>query len=137
MYSFHKIKAAAATLMVGFLLAIAFAATAQGGGNRPQGLTAQQWKAVQARAQAMNRYYHLGAYSPAAVALRAEKRRAEGTNRYYHLGRYAVIEMSSPFQWSAAGIGAGAMLGTILVVGGLAVALRRRAAGKPSLPRTA
>lgn len=136
MYSFHKIKAAAATLMVGFLLAIAFAATAQAGGSTPQGLTPQQWKAVQARAQAMNRYYHLGAYRPAAVALRAEKRRAEATNRYYHLGRYTVVETSSPFQWSDAGIGAGAMLGTILLVGGLAVALRRRATGRPSLART-
>lgn len=131
MYSFHKIKAAAATLMVGILLAIAFTATAQAGGGTPQGLTAQQWKAVQARAQAMDRYYHLGAYSPATVARRAEKLRGQATDRYYHLGSYAVIETSSPFQWSDAGIGAGAMLGTILVAGGLVVALRRR--GKTSL----
>jgi hypothetical protein len=131
MYSFHKIKTAAAMLMVGFLLAIAFTATAQAGGGTRQGLTAEQWKAVQARAQAMDRYYHLGAYSPAAVARQAEKRRAEATDRYYHLGSYAVIEASSPFQWSDAGIGAGVMLGTILVAGGIAVAVRRR--GRTSL----
>ena len=131
MYPFHKIKAAAATLMVGFLLAIAFTATAQAGGGTRQGLTAQQWKAVRARAQAMDRYYHLGAYSPAAVARQAEKRRGQAADRYYHLGSYAVIETSSPFQWYDAGIGAGAMLGTILVAGGLAVAVRRR--GKASL----
>jgi divalent metal cation (Fe/Co/Zn/Cd) transporter len=105
MYSFHKIKTAAAMLMVGFLLAIAFTATAQAGGGTRQGLTAEQWKAVQARAQAMDRYYHLGSYS--------------------------VIEASSPFQWSDAGIGAGAMLGTILVAGGLALVVRRR--GRTSL----
>ena len=131
MYPFHKIKAAAATLMVGFLLAIAFTATAQAGGATRQGLTAEQLRAVQARAQAMDRYYHIGAYSPASVALRAEKRRGQAANQYYHLGSYAVIDTSNPFQWNDAGIGAGAMLGAILVAGGLAVALRRR--GKTSL----
>ena len=136
MYSFHKIRATAATLMVGILLALALAATAQAGGGPRQGLTAEQSKAVRARAQAMDRYYHLGAYSPAAVRLRAEKRRAQATDQYYHLGRYAVIEASNPFQWNDAGIGAGAMLGTILIAGGLAVALRRRGAGKPSFPTT-
>ena len=160
MYSFHKIKAAAATLMVGFLLALAVTATAQAGGGTSQGLTAQQQKAAKARAQAMDRFYHLGKYSPAAIALAAEKRRSQAMNRYYglsgvtaqqqkadkaravatdrfyHLGSYAVIESSSPFQWSAAGIGAGVMLGTILVAGGLAVTLRRRGGGKPSVPRS-
>jgi hypothetical protein len=162
MYSFHKIKTAAATLMVGFLLAIAFAATAQAGGGTTQGLTAQQLKAVQARAQAMDRYYHLGAFSPAALARQAEERRgqamdryyhlgtssqtpqqlkadrarAEATDRFYHLGSYAVIESSSSFRWSDAGIGAGAMLGTILVAGGLAVTLRRRGGGKLSAPHS-
>jgi hypothetical protein len=161
MYSFHRIKAAAATLTVGFLLAVAFAATAQAGGT-PQGLTAQQWKAMEARAQAMNRYYGLGRYSPANVALQAEKarakatnqfyhlvrstpvagsraadeRRAQAVNRFYHLGSYAVIESSSSFQWPDAGIGAGAMLGTILVAGGLAIALRRRGGNKPSVPHS-
>jgi hypothetical protein len=131
MYPFHKIKAAAAMLMVGFLLAIAFSATAQAGSGTRQGLTAQQWKAVRARALATDRHYHLGAYSPAAVARQAEERRGQAANRYYHLGSYAVIDTSSAFQWNDAGIGAGAMLGTILVAGGLAVAVRRR--GKASL----
>jgi hypothetical protein len=132
MYSFHKIKATAATLTVGILLAVAFTATAQAGGGTRHGLTAPQLKAVRARAQATDRYYHLGAYSTAAVGRRAEKLRGQATDRYYHLGSYAVIETASPFRWSDAGIGAGAMLGTILVVGGLAVALRRR--GKTSVP---
>jgi hypothetical protein len=137
MYPFHKIKAAAAMLMVGFLLAIAFSATAQAGSGTRQGLTAQQWKAVQARAQAMDRYYHIGAYSPAAVALRAEKRRGQAADQYYDLGQYAVIETPSPFQWSDAGIGAGAMLGIILVASGLlAITVRRRTIRKTSLPTT-
>lgn len=132
----HRIKQAAATLMVGFLLAITFASIAQAGNGGRDGLTAQQWKAVRARAQAMDRFYHLGRYSPAAVALASEKRRAQATDQFYHLGRYAVIESSNPFQWSDAGIGAGAMLGTILVAGGLAVTLRRRGGDKPFVPRS-
>ena len=137
MYSIHKIKAAAATLTVGFLLAVAFTATAQAGNSGKDGLTAQQWKAVQARAQAMDRYYKIGAFSPAALALKADKARAQATEQYYHLGRYAVIETASPFQWNDAGIGAGAMLGAILVVGGIGVALRRRSGEEPSVPTTA
>jgi len=162
MYSINKIKAAAATLMVGFLLAVAFAATAQAGNGTRFGMTPQQWKAEQARGNALNRYYGLGAYSPAAVeARKAEKTRGQELNRYYRLGafstkaearradkirgqelnrryrlgQYAVVETSSTFQWNDAGIGAGAMLGAILVAGGLAVTLRRRGGGKPSVPR--
>lgn len=132
MYSVNKIKAAAATLTVGFLLAIAFSATAQAGGM-PEGLISKQ---VEARARAMDRYYHLGRFSPAAVARRAEERRGQAVNQAYRLGRYAVIKTSSPFHWNDAGIGAGAMLGTILVGGGLAAAARRRGIGKPSLRST-
>ena len=136
MYSIHKIKAAAAPLMVGFLLAIAFAATAQAGNGTRFGMTPQQWKAEQARGNALNRYYHLGAYSPAAQARKAEKIRGQALNRYYHLGQYAVVKASTPFAWGDAGIGAGAMLGTILVPGGLAVTLRRRGGGTLSVPRS-
>jgi hypothetical protein len=136
MNSFHKIKAAAVTLMVGILLAIAFTATAQAGNGTRFGMTPQEWKAEQARGNALNRYYRLGAYSPAAEARRAEKIRGQQLNRRYHLGQYAVIEASTPFDWGNVGIGAGAMLGTILVVGGLAITLRRRGGGKPSVPRS-
>jgi hypothetical protein len=136
MYSITKIKAAAATLMVGFLLAVAFAATAQAGNGTRFGMTQQEWKAEQVRGDALNRHYRLGAYSPAAEARRAEKIRGRELNRRYHLGQYAVIEASTPFDWGSVGIGAGAMLGTILVAGGLAVMLRRRGGGKPSVPRS-
>lgn len=113
MYSIDKIKAAAATLTVGFLLAITFAATAQAGNQ-------------QARGEALNRYYRLGAYSQAAETRRAAKIRGRELNRFYRLGSYAVIRVPSRFAWIDAGIGAGAMLGAILVAGGLGVAIRRR-----------
>ena len=132
----HRIKKAAATLMVGFLLAVAFAATAQAGNGTRFGMTPQAWKAEQVRGNALNRYYRLGTYTPAAEARRADKIRGRELNRRYSLGQYAVVETSSTFQWNDAGIGAGAVLGTILVAGGLAVMLRRRGGGKPSVPRS-
>jgi hypothetical protein len=134
MYSIPKIKAAAATLMVGFLLASAFVATAEAGNSRPHGLTVKQFMAVQARAKAMDRYYQIGAYSPAALVQKAEKAKAQAEDQYYGLGTSYVVESTSPFQWSDAGIGAGAMLGAILVAGGLAIVLRRR--GRSAVPRT-
>lgn len=161
MYATHRIKAAGATLTVGFLLATAFAATAAAG----NGLTPQQRQAVWARADATNRYYHLGAYSSAgATARQAMLRRSEALNRFYHLGAYAssapavkkadlrraqainrfyrtgsyaVIAPSNGFDWADAGIGAGAMFGLILLAGGVAVAATRgRTVREPSSART-
>jgi hypothetical protein len=128
------IKTASATLAIASLLVVAFAATAQAGNGVPDGMTAQEWKAMQARGEAMNRYYHLGRYSPRAEARRAEERRGEAMNRYYHLGRYAVIRVPSGFDWTDAGVGAGATLGAILLACGLTAAVRSRVIGKPSFP---
>jgi len=136
-YSTQRIKAAAATFAVGFLLTVVFAATAPAGNGVPNGMTAQQWTAMQAHDRALNRYYHLGKYSPRAVAQQAEERYWQAMNQYYKLGRYAVVNEPSRFDWADAGIGAGGMLGAVLVAGGLTVAVRRRPAEKPSLPSAA
>jgi hypothetical protein len=161
----HKIKAATATLTVGFLLAIAFAATAPTAFGR-EGMTAQQRQAVQQqqavraravatnrhyqlgvsspvqqaeklRGQAMNRFYGLGAYSStAAAAQRAVERRSQAINRFYGVGSNAVVSTSSPFDWNNVGIGAGGVVGLIILAGGLAVLVRRRTTGQPSSPST-
>jgi hypothetical protein len=99
-------------------------------------MTVQQWKAMQARDTALDRYYHLGRYSPQAVAQQAQNRSWQAANQYYHLGRYAVVRVPSRFDWPDAGIGAGAMLGAILLGGGLTTAIRRRTVGKTSLAGT-
>lgn len=160
MYATHKIKAAGATLTVGFLLATAFTATALAG----NGLTPQQRQADWARADGMNRYYHLGAYSSSGATLQqALQRRSEAMNRFYHLGAYAssspavkqadlrrslainrfyrtgsytVISTSNGFDWADAGIGAGVMFGLILLAGGLAVGTHRRTVREPSSARS-
>ena len=114
--------------------------------NQFYGLGTVDSKAVRARAQAMNGFYGSGA----AAALKAEKLRSAALNRYYglgvdgkqvqraeqrrsqainqayDLGQYAVISGSSSFDWADAGIGAGGMLGTLLVASGLAIVARRR-----------
>jgi ABC-type multidrug transport system fused ATPase/permease subunit len=130
----HRIKRAAAALMVGFLLAMAFAATAFGGNGVPRGMTAQQWKAMLERSQALNRIY--GPVSPRAEAQRAVERRDQAINQYYHLGRYAVVRVSSRFDWADAGIGAGVTLGAILLGGGLALTVRRRVVDQTASPST-
>lgn len=58
-----------------------------------------------------------------APALRALHIRGQAMNERYHLGAAAVTAPSS-FDWSAFGVGAGAMLGLVLLAGGLTVAGR-------------
>jgi hypothetical protein len=138
------IAVAAATLV------LAGAAVAQTG-QRPPGMTAQQYTAEQIRGQALNKRYHLGKYSLAAQAgprpagmttqqWQAELIRAAALNRRYGLGAYAgtidasadstpvpprvVSVVSGGFDWAAAGIGAGVAIGLGLLGSGMVVALR-------------
>jgi hypothetical protein len=97
----HKIKAATATLTVGFLLAIATAATAQAANGTSQAVRARAdatnrfyqlgvYSPEALRSQAMNRAYHLGAYSSTGTATQqGEKLRSQAMNRVYHLGAYS------------------------------------------------
>ena len=127
-----RIKAVGATLVVGSLLAIALAATAQAGPGAP-GMSPQVVKSLQARGEAMNRYYHLGAFSPAAVA---EKRLGQAMNEYYGLGRNVTTGTSSGFDRTNVLMGSGALLIAIMVAGGLTVVLRRHPLGNVSSPST-
>ena len=131
-----RIQATGATLVVGFLLAIALAASAQARPATPQDKSAQEAAAVLARSEAMNRHYQLGPYSPAAVARQGEERRSQAIDRYYGLGRDTVSGTSSGIDRTGVGIGVGALLVTIMVAGGLTVLLRRRNVGAVSTPRT-
>jgi hypothetical protein len=97
----QRIKAATATLMVGFLLAIAFAATAQAKPGPAEGVTARAnainqhyrlglygavapAKLDQLRAQAINNFYGIGSSNAAAVQ-KADEARAQATNTFYNL----------------------------------------------------
>jgi hypothetical protein len=114
--------------------------------------TGQQSPGDLARGDALNKRYHLGKYSPAALAgprpigvtqqqWQAELARGDALNRFYGLGSYAatgdVSAVSTPapprvvtvasdgFDWSAAGIGAGAVIGLCLLASGTFVVLRQ------------
>jgi hypothetical protein len=171
----HKIKAATATLTVGFLLAIALATTAQAANGTSQAVRARAdatnrfyqlgvYSPEALRSQAMNRAYHLGAYSSTGAATqqgeklrsqamnrvyhlgvysstgtaaqRAVERRSQAINRFYHTGSDAVLSTSSPFDWSNVGIGAGGVLGLIILAAGMTVLVRRRTTDQPTSPST-
>jgi hypothetical protein len=144
----HKIKAATATLTVGFLLAIAIAATAQAANGTSQAVRARAdatnrfyqlgvYSPEALRSQAMNRAYHLGAYSSTGTAAqKAVERRSQAINRFYHTDSSTVVSTSSPFDWGTAGISAGGALGLIVLAGGLTVLVRRRTTDQPSFPST-
>jgi hypothetical protein len=89
------------------------------------------------RSQAMNRVYHLGVYSSTGTAAqRAVERRSQAINRFYHTGSDAVLSTSSPFDWSNVGIGAGGVLGLIILAAGMTVLVRRRTTDQPTSPST-
>jgi hypothetical protein len=128
-------------------------------GEQPQGVSAQQYQADLARGEALNKRYHLGEYSPGALAgpkpggmttqqWQAELARADALNRRYGLGSYVetddasaagtfvaprVVSVTSDgFDWGAAGIGAGAAFGLALLASGTAVVLRQTRRSQPT-----
>jgi hypothetical protein len=127
------------------MLILAGSAVAQTG---QQSVSAQQAAAEMARGDALNRLYHLGKYSPAALAgskpvqltseqWQAELARGAALNERYGLAGYADarVTRSAPqpsvsvagdgFAWDAAGIGAGAAIGLALLATGMAVIVRQ------------
>jgi hypothetical protein len=68
------------------------------------------------RGQALNRKYGIGTFKigPTKAELRADTLRGEALNQQYGLG---PTSSSSDFQWGDAGIGAGALLGIVALIG--------------------
>lgn len=92
--------------------------------------------ALAVRSQALNQTYGIDAVTPGDVAsaLGALEARSDAMDARYHLGAYATVRPSPRFDWTDAGIGAAGMLGIVLVAAGLLFgASRVRAA---SVPRT-
>jgi hypothetical protein len=116
--------------------AFAFVAgSVQAADSRPVGMTKAQYRAQMLRSEAMDVRYGLGG---------PQKLRSEAMDVRYGLG-VARIVPSTPaavtvtengFVWGDFAIGAAAMLGVILVAGGLAVVIRRRASEQTSFPGT-
>lgn len=84
-------------------------------GPKPAAMTAQQWQAELARSDALNERYGLGVYAD-----------SDGTSAVTASARQPVVSVASDgFDWSSAGIGAGATIGLVLLAAGMAVAVRQ------------
>jgi hypothetical protein len=79
------------------------------------GPTKAEQRAETLRSEALNRKYRLGTYKigPSLAEQRADTVRGEALNQQYGLGTTS----SSDFQWGDAGIGAGALLGIVALIG--------------------
>lgn len=155
-----RIRIGTAITAAAAMLALAGSAVAQTG-QQPQSVSAQQSAGDVARGDALNKRYHLGKYSPAALAgpkpaalttqqWQAELARGDALNERYGLGAYAdsgdisadttsapqrvVSVAASGFDWGAAGIGAGAAIGLALVATGMAVIVRQTRRSQLSTP---
>ena len=155
-----RIRIGTAITAAAAMLALAGSAVAQTG-QQPQSVSAQQSSGDAARGDALNKRYHLGKYSPAALAgpkpaalttqqWQAQLARGNALNERYGLGAYAdtadisVAAASGPqrvvsvaaggFDWGAAGIGAGAAIGLALVATGMAFMVRHTRRAQLSTP---
>jgi hypothetical protein len=134
-----------------FAAFVAFASSAQASSTKPAGMTKAEYQAMMVRSEALNERYGnaVTRLSPEQFAalwqaggdrmepqeLVALAERSEALNEMYHrliaFGPQgaAAIDPPSPtasgsFGWSEVGIGAAAMLGLVLLTGGLIVAAR-------------
>ena len=156
-----RIRIGIAITAAAAMLALAGSAVAQTG-QHPQGVSAHQSAGDVARGDALNKLYHLGKYSLAALAgpkpaalttqqWQAELARGDALNERYGLGAYddsgdipAVVATSAPqrvvslaaggFDWGAAGIGAGAAIGLALLATGMVVIIRQTRPSQLSTP---
>jgi hypothetical protein len=115
-----------AALSIGAVLTGATATAASAG--VPEGMTKAAYRAQQIRSEAMNNRYDLAVTRLSPDALNALAVRSEGLNTY---GRslQAATPATSPsastsFAWDDFGIGIAAAFGLVLLMGGLAVAVR-------------
>lgn len=143
-----RIRIGTAVTAAAAMLALAGSAVAQSAGDV-------------ARGDALNKLYHLGKYSPAALAgpkpaglttrqWQAELARGDALNERYGLGAYAasgdisavttsarqrvVSVAAGGFDWGAAGLGAGAAIGFALLAMGMVVAVRQTRRSQLSTP---
>jgi hypothetical protein len=131
--------AALLTLIAALVFLVAPAPAAN---SRPAGMTWAEYQALMLRSQALNEKYGLGAAAagkPAAMSwpeYRALMLRSRALNQKYGLAGFsAATQPQAPtvvgnegFAWGDFGLGAAAMLGLVLVAGGIAAGRR--------LPRT-
>jgi hypothetical protein len=124
----HRIAAVLAAIVA--LAAVTGVAQAA----RPAGMSKAEYRALVLRSEGLNEKYRLGAWKgvPQGMApqeYRALMLRSEALNKQYGLGKWSNASSISTvsthgFAWGAFGIGAVAMLGLVLVAGGVVAGSR-------------
>jgi hypothetical protein len=132
----------AAGLLAAIAVLIALTGIAQAANARPGSMSKAEYRALMLRSAGLNRIYHLGAYSRVQAGMTAPEYRAlmlrsEGLNKQYHLGQWRtaaaapkLATVADGFSWLAFGIGAAAVGGLVLLLGG-AIAATRSGHGLP------
>ena len=126
-----------AAVVVAIAAVTALTGVAQAGTSRPAGMTKSEYQALVLRSEALNQRYGLGKWAGVPPEFRALTIRSEALNKRYGLGGSSasaartLAGSSHGFALGAFGIGAAAMLGLVLVAGGMIVRSRftRDAAG--------
>ena len=124
----HRIAAVLAAIV-----ALA-AATGVAQAARPAGMSKAEYQALVLRGEGLNEKYRLGAWKGVPQGMtpqeyRALMLRSEALNKQYGLGKWSNASSISTvsthgFAWGAFGIGAVAMLGLVLVAGGVVAGSR-------------
>ena len=124
----HRIAAVLAAIVA--LAAVTGVAQAA----RPAGTSKAEYRALVLRSEGLNEKYRLGAWKGVPQGMspqeyRALMLRSEALNKQYGLGRWSNASSISTvsthgFAWGAFGIGAVAMLGLVLVAGGVVAGSR-------------
>ena len=124
----HRIAAVlAAIVALAAVTGVAQAAT-------PAGMSKAEYRALVLRSEGLNEKYRLGAWKGVPQGMspqeyRALMLRSEALNEQYGLGKWSNASSISTvsthgFAWGAFGIGAVAMLGLVLVAGGVVAGSR-------------
>ena len=122
-----------ATLLAVLVVLAAAGGIAQAATSKPSSMSQAEYRALMARSAGLNERYRLGAWKGVAEGLspaeyRALTLRSEALNKQYGLGKWsAAAQTHVPtrgFSWGAFGIGAVAMLGLVLVAGGVVAGSR-------------
>jgi len=147
--NFSRTTARIAALLGTMVVVVAVAASAQASSSKPAAMSKAEYQALMSRSEALNARYgnavtrlspqqfkslsEAGGDRLAPQELVALVARSEALNRRYGLGATSgsgvdtakpVVSPGATFDWADFGIGAAAMLGLLLLTGGLIVGSR-------------
>jgi len=124
-----------ATLLAALAVMAAAVGIAQASTSKPAGMSQAEYRALTIRSNALNEKYRLGEWKNVPQGMTPAEYRAlmihgEALNKQYGLGKWstsssvATAAVSHGFAWGAFGIGAVAMLGLVLLAGGVVAGSR-------------